>query len=38
MPEQLKQRWSGVYDGVKEENQVFPLEGFVRSSARGKAS
>ncbi|KAF2658093.1 Clavaminate synthase-like protein [Lophiostoma macrostomum CBS 122681] len=35
-PEQLKQRWSGLYDGVTEERQVFPLEGFVRSSARGK--
>ncbi|KAF4336467.1 family Taurine catabolism dioxygenase [Fusarium beomiforme] len=32
-PEALQPRWDNVYEGIKEENQVFPLEPFVRSSS-----
>lgn len=36
LPEQLRGRMGKVFDGVRGENQVFPLEAFVRSSALGK--
>ncbi|KAF4970845.1 hypothetical protein FSARC_2211 [Fusarium sarcochroum] len=32
-PDALQPRWDNVYEGIKEENQVFPLEPFVRSSS-----
>lgn len=32
-PEELKGRWARVYDGVEENNQVFPLEAAVRSAS-----
>ncbi|KKA28237.1 hypothetical protein TD95_002431 [Thielaviopsis punctulata] len=35
-PVKLKERWSAVYDGVKEENQVLPLEPFFRSNSSNK--
>ncbi|PVI07016.1 Clavaminate synthase-like protein [Periconia macrospinosa] len=37
IPEELKSRWDKVYEGVTAENQVFPLEPFVRSASLGKA-
>ncbi|KAJ0426714.1 hypothetical protein BJY00DRAFT_320369 [Aspergillus carlsbadensis] len=30
-PEGLASRWEGIYGGVQPENEVFPLEPFVRS-------
>jgi hypothetical protein len=35
-PSELKSRWDKVYDGVKEDNQVFPLEPYIRSASLGK--
>lgn len=35
IPEGLKDRFSGVYDGVTPEAQVFPLEPVIRSSSHG---
>ncbi|KAJ4321287.1 hypothetical protein N0V84_005421 [Fusarium piperis] len=32
-PEALRPRWNNVYEGIEEENTVFPLEPFVRSSS-----
>ncbi|KAL1988656.1 hypothetical protein VTN96DRAFT_8356 [Rasamsonia emersonii] len=34
-PEPLKSRWINVYDDVKPENQVFPLEPTIRSASAG---
>ncbi|KAL2005154.1 hypothetical protein VTN00DRAFT_3004 [Thermoascus crustaceus] len=36
-PGPLQPVWSRLYDGVKPENQVFPLEPVIRSSANGTA-
>ena len=36
IPEQLGPRFDKVYKDVKAENQIFPLEPFVRSSAAGR--
>ncbi|ORY00880.1 hypothetical protein BCR34DRAFT_627888 [Clohesyomyces aquaticus] len=36
-PEALEGRWSKVYDGVSKENQVFPLEPYIRSASLGKS-
>lgn len=36
-PEALRSRWDKVYADVRQENQVFPLEPFIRSSAAGKS-
>ncbi|KAL2437195.1 Taurine hydroxylase-like protein SAT17 [Exophiala dermatitidis] len=36
-PDALKPRWAQLYDGVTPENQVFPLEPYVRSSSNGDA-
>jgi len=36
IPEDLRGRMGKVFEGVTEEGQVWPLEPFVRSSARGK--
>jgi hypothetical protein len=36
-PEALRGRWAGVYDGVEEKKQVFPLEPCIRSSSLGKS-
>lgn len=36
IPEQLGPRFDKVYKDIRAENQVFPLEPFVRSSAAGK--
>ncbi|KAM5344758.1 hypothetical protein ACJ41O_010620 [Fusarium nematophilum] len=36
LPGPLGPRWSNVYEGVKPENTVFPLEPFVRSSSDAK--
>lgn len=35
-PEGLEGRWKNVYDGVKAENQVFPLEPSIRSASDGQ--
>ncbi|KAF2685827.1 Clavaminate synthase-like protein [Lentithecium fluviatile CBS 122367] len=35
LPKELKERMAKVFEGVEEEQQVFPLEPFVRSSAAG---
>ncbi|KAI8715107.1 TauD domain-containing protein [Fusarium sp. LHS14.1] len=32
-PEALQRRWDNVYEGIEEENTVFPLEPFVRSAS-----
>ncbi|KAL2681237.1 hypothetical protein Neosp_008845 [[Neocosmospora] mangrovei] len=32
-PEALRRRWDNVYEGIEEENTVFPLEPFVRSAS-----
>jgi len=34
-PEGLADRWRVLYDGVKPENEVFPLEPRIRSSSEG---
>ncbi|CAI6338434.1 unnamed protein product [Periconia digitata] len=36
IPEELGARWDKVYKGVTPENQIFPLEPFVRSASLGK--
>ena len=35
-PEGLKTRWAHIYDGITPENQVFPLEPYVRSASNGQ--
>lgn len=35
-PSELKSRWDKVYHGVNEDNQVFPLEPYIRSASLGK--
>jgi len=37
-PLALSERWAGLYEGVKPENEVFPLEPRIRSSSEGKSS
>jgi predicted secreted Zn-dependent protease len=32
-PTVLAERWSKLYDGVTAENEVFPLEPFIRSES-----
>ncbi|MCJ1459017.1 hypothetical protein MMC28_009394 [Mycoblastus sanguinarius] len=36
-PEPLTERWSGLYDGVKPENEVFPLVPRIRSASEGQS-
>jgi hypothetical protein len=31
-PEVLRPRWAQIYDGITQENEVFPIEPFVRSA------
>ena len=38
IPAALKGRWDTVYSGVTEENQVFPLEPYIRSASLGGSS
>lgn len=35
-PDKLRGRWDKVYKDVREENQIFPLEPYIRSSSLGK--
>lgn len=35
-PLQLQDRWDKVYGGVTAENQVFPLEPFLRAPSSGE--
>ena len=42
-PEPLKAKWAQIYDGVSPDNQIFPLEPYVRSASnsaekKGKSS
>ncbi|KAF2011643.1 Clavaminate synthase-like protein [Aaosphaeria arxii CBS 175.79] len=34
-PAQIQNRWDGVYKDVAEENSIFPLEPYIRSSSKG---
>ena len=34
-PGELREKWDGLYKGVTEEGQVFPLEPVVRGESRG---
>jgi hypothetical protein len=31
-PEVLRPRWAQIYEGITPENEVFPIEPFVRSA------
>jgi hypothetical protein len=36
-PAALRSRWAQLYDGVSPDNQVFPLEPYVRSASNGSS-
>lgn len=37
-PDPLKSRWAQLYADVLPDNQVFPLEPYVRSASHGQQS
>ncbi|CAN8101569.1 unnamed protein product [Discula destructiva] len=37
VPEAIKWRWDEIYEDVKPEKEIFPLEVFVRSAGKGRS-
>ena len=37
-PKALQAKWDRVYKGVTAENQVFPLEPWIRTASKGHSS